>query len=111
LGRGSKDSWLYEGVQCKLYPSKVPGTIPLYRWWNGLDHFYTSERRSFNNLGFKSEGVAGYCYPRDRGSQTIPLYRWYYHGTCYNHFYTTSYSEGKGSGYKYEGIVCYVLKA
>jgi len=81
----------------------------VYRWWNGVDHFYTQESRSFN--GFISEGVAGYCYPNDRGSKTIPLYRFYYHTPCYNHFYTTSYNEGKRAGYKYEGVVCYVLKA
>jgi len=109
LGQG-RHGWKYEKTEGNIYKSRVSGTVPLYRWWNGRDHFYTGDSLSFRNYGYKSEGVAGYCFPRDQGSSTIPLYRWYAGGSCNNHFYTTSYTEGRRSGYKYEGVVCYVVK-
>ena len=109
LGRG-KAGWNYEKTEGRIYSSRVSGTVPLYRWWNGKDHFYTGQSLSFRNHGYTSGGVAGYCFPGDLGSRTIPLYRWYHGGRCNNHFYTTSYTEGRRSGYKYEGVVCYVVK-
>jgi len=109
LGHG-KHGWNYEKTEGRIYKTQVSGTVPLYRWWNGKDHFYTGESRSFRNHGYESEGVAGYCFPRELGSKTIPLYRWYMGGSCNNHFYTTSDTEGRRSGYKSEGVVCYVVK-
>jgi len=107
---GGRHGWKYEKVEGYIYKSRVSGTIPLHRFWNGVDHFYTDDPRYVTWYGYKSEGVAGYCFPKDLGSRTIPLYRWYADGSCKNHFYTTSYTEGKRSGYKYEGVVCYVVK-
>ena len=85
------------------------GTTPLYRYYNGAEHFYTT---SFSELGngkdgYSFEGVQCHVYTSSQ-SGTTPLYR-YYNGT--EHFYTTSFDElGSGkSGYSLEGIQCYVL--
>ena len=67
------------------------------------------------NYGYKSEGIAGYCYPQEEAG-TIPLYR--YHGNG-DHFYTTDPAEigtvvpgAVGHhGYKAEGITCHVIPA
>ena len=61
-------------------------------------------------MGYRSQGVAGYCFPNPEKG-TIPLHRYY--GTHNgNHFYSTNRHEITGnSGYKYEGIVCHVIPA
>jgi len=117
LGTG-KYGWAYQGVACNIYPSQVPGTIPLYRYWGNNNHFYTTNINEIGtgtpgtvgNHGYKSEGVAGYCYSSDQGSGTVPLYR-FFHFERIDHFYTTSKSEGDAAeGWTYEGIQCYVPK-
>ena len=113
-----------EGIQCLLYTSQVPGTVPLYRYWNGAnDHLYTTNANEIGtttpgvlgNHGHTSEGIAGYCFPHARPG-TIPLYR-YWKGAGADHFYTTSSAEigttiqGQvgNHGYSSEGVACYVI--
>ena len=63
--------------------------------------------------GYKSEWIAGYCFPTQQPG-TIPLYRYYQpHHT--DHFYTTNAVEvgmiqwGEArNGYTSEGVQCYV---
>jgi hypothetical protein len=92
---------------------KVEGTVPLYRLYNGWEHFYTtsgSERDSAIQIaGYWSEGIACYVFASPLEG-TIPFYRLYKNG-C-DHFYTTSASEIDSAtrvGYGYEGIACYVF--
>jgi len=117
LGSG-RYGWAYEGVACNIYPTQVPGTIPLYRYNGNSNHFYTTNineigtgtHGTVGKHGYKSEGVAGYCFSTDQGSGTVPLYRFYNSGGV-DHFYTTSKSEGNAAtGWTYEGIQCYVPK-
>ena len=111
FGRGG---WKFERVECRIHSSPARGTVPLYRYWGNRDHFYTTNKREIGTVvpgqvgkyGFRSEGVAGYCYPRYR-SGLIPLYR-FYHAGLSNHFYTTSYREGRH--YNFEGVACYVYR-
>ena len=44
LGSGNF-GWVYEGVQCYVYPSPAADAVALHRYWNGDvgDHFYTTE--------------------------------------------------------------------
>lgn len=121
LRRGG-NGWTYEGTECKLYGSQVPGTVPLYRYFkpifNGFfNHFYTTNIRaigtgragSIGKFGYQSEGVAGYCYPRP-GRGLKPLYRFHHLSAHYeNHFYKCGSSSTPG-GYGYEGIECYLPK-
>ena len=105
-------AWAYEGVQCYVSKKKTTNHIPLYRSWNGKDHFYTTSKGEYNGLPrkYKREGIA--CYiAKSRISGHIPLYR-LYKGRIDDHFYTTSYSEKNKAvrvhGYKYEGVAGYV---
>ncbi len=101
----------------------MAGTVPLYRYWNGNDHFYTTNIDEIGTStpgvtgkhGYKSEGIAGYCFP-NAALGTIPLYR-YWRPNGSDHFYTTNSGEigtttpgqlGK-YGYKSEGVACYVI--
>ncbi len=112
LGNGG-NGWVYEGIQCRISATRISGTVPLYRYYNGsiVDHFYTANFSELGNggNGWKYEGIAGYIYP-NAGSGRIPLYR-YYNGGISDHFYTTNFSElgNGGNGWKYEGIAGYVL--
>jgi len=113
--RGGRLGWRYERIECKIYPSKVPGTVPLYRYWlSSTDHFYTTNINEIGTAtsgrvgrhGYKSEGVAGYCYPKYVPGTTA-LYR-HFNREHSNHHYTISSS--RVSGYIYEGVACYVRK-
>jgi Zn-dependent metalloprotease len=111
LGSGNY-GWVYEGIQCYVYPSHAPSSVPLYRYWNGpaADHFYTTnwgELGSGKN-GWVYEGIQCYVLATQLPG-TVPLYR-YWNGPAADHFYTTNWGElGSGKyGWVYEGIQCYV---
>ena len=65
LGSGNY-GWVYEGIQCYVYPSQDAGTIPLYRYWNGdaADHFYTTNWNELGsgNYGWVYEGIQCYVF-------------------------------------------------
>lgn len=112
LGAG-RSGYVYEGVQCYIYPNPATGSTPLFRYYNasGTDHFYTTNWRELGagRSGWVLEGIQGYVHATQIPG-TIPLYR-YWNGRASDHFYTTSWRElGAGaSGWVYEGIQCYVF--
>ena len=126
-GRRGKHGFVAEGIACMLVTRKTSygGPIPLFRYFKaaGVDHFYTTNsgeigktmHGQLGNHGYRSEGIAGYCYPKPT-KDTVPLYR-YWNPSITNHFYTTNTAEigtttpgKKGKhGYISEGIVCHVL--
>lgn len=116
--RGRHGYWS-EGFQGRLFTRHVHGTLPLYRYWNGRDHFYTTNHNEIGTVthghrghhGYISEGTAGFCYPSSAQGRcgVLPLYRSW---NGYDHFYTTDFNEAlrASNSYKMEGIACYVLK-
>ena len=54
--------------------SPAKGAIPIYRYYKGGDHFYTTNAKEIGtttprkrgNHGYVSEGIAGYCYPTQK---------------------------------------------
>ena len=112
LGSG-RYGWRYEGIQCRILPSRSQGAIPLYRYWNpGIgDHFYTTNWRELGSgrYGWRYEGIQGYVMNR-RVARSLPLYR-YWNSRIGDHFYTTNWQELGGGryGWRYEGIQCYVF--
>jgi len=94
-----------------VYPRRtVPvGTSPIFRYYNGSDHFYTSNwgELGHGNSGYVLEGIAFYANTT-QASGTVPVYR-YYNGK--DHFFTTNWGElgGGRSGYTYEGIGFYAF--
>ena len=127
VGEIGKYGYKYEGIQCYIYQEQIPDAVPLYRYWKGSvsDHFYTTnadeigttERGQVGKYNYKSECIAGYCFPTQE-EESIPLYR-YWNPRNSDHFYTTNGKEigtvtpgEKGAhGYVSEGIVCYVPPA
>ena len=90
----------------------MPGTLPLYRYWNVLrgDHFYTTSWAELGpgKYGYVYEGVQTYVFSAAAANR-VPLYR-YWNAIVGDHFYTTNWAElGWGKyGYGFEGIQCYV---
>lgn len=109
---GGNYGWVYERVECYLFPQQVPGSVALHRYWNpGIgDHFYTTNWSELGagNYGWGYEGVQGYAFTQP-GPGNLPLYR-YWNSDIGDHFYTTDYGElGPGAfGWMLEGIQCYV---
>lgn len=106
-------SWVYEGIECYVRPSEASGYVPLYRAWNGRDHFYTSSKSEYDGLpqGYHREGIACYVALRP-GPLLVALYR-LYKGGADDHFYCISKTERDKAiathGYTDEGIVGYVM--
>ncbi|MFH1391813.1 MAG: hypothetical protein ABIH20_05870 [Candidatus Diapherotrites archaeon] len=124
-------SYNQEGIVSYIYETQEPGTVPLYRMWNGSsgneDHFYTADFAERNRViatyagygagasshGYADEGIAGYIYPDNfHPSGTVPLYRlWKGDFGGRDHFYTTNLEERNiaiSNGYHDEGITGYV---
>lgn len=111
-GLRGRHNYVSEGIQCRIHSNHVSGTVPLYRYYNGFEHFYTTDPHEIGtttpgvvgNHGYRHEGIAGYCYP-SRSDGNTPLHRGYKHG---DHFYTTDCIELLRSNIPYEGVACYV---
>ncbi|RII26043.1 MAG: hypothetical protein CXR30_16920 [Geobacter sp.] len=105
-------SWAYEGIQCYVAAVALANHHPLYRSWDGSDHFYTSSKAEYDGLPakYRKEGIACYVATTKIPGHT-ELYR-LYNGNIDDHFYTTSSGEKdnavKFGGYKYEGVTGYV---
>eukprot|EP01084_Bolivina_argentea_P257208 433277_1 len=112
-----------EGIAGYISAVKQANLIPLYRYFNGKEHFYTTNAHEIGTdvtgvtgkHGYKSEGIAGYVSSL-QGVNMIPFYR-YFNGK--EHFYTSNTQEIgtitpglKGHyGYTSEGIACYVFSS
>lgn len=116
-GQRGRYGYHSEGTQCTILKRQVHGSVPLYRYFNGREHFYTTNANEIGTTtagvlgkhGYRSEGVAGYCYPT-QAHYTIPLYR-YWNPSIGDHFYTTNCLEigFHHHSWHYEGIQCYVI--
>jgi Fe2+ or Zn2+ uptake regulation protein len=117
--------YTFESTPFFIFTHHHSGLVPVYRYFHegNHDHFYTSNAGEIGtttagqtgNHGYKSEGVLGYVAPQEfYGS--LPLYR-YYQEQHHDHFYTTNAAEigtthpghTGNHGYKFEGIVGYVV--
>ncbi len=103
-------TWEYEGIQCYVASGPDTNHIPIYRAWNGSDHFYTSSDNEYSGLprGYNKEGVRFYLSGSVNANH-VPFYR-LYQPNADDHMYTTSASErdnARAHGWRYEGIIGY----
>lgn len=111
---GCRGGYCFEFVDGSLETRQVSGSVPLYRFFDGADHFYTIVGPG-NPGGFVYEKVAGYCFPY-RAPGTVPLYRYVKLHGGHDHLYTTNPDEigttinGTCGAHHYcsEGTECYV---
>ncbi|PXW10404.1 MAC/Perforin domain-containing protein [Chryseobacterium sp. CBTAP 102] len=71
-------------------------TIPIYRYYNGVDHYYTKTPGSYNGYSYEGTEFNAFLY---KAPNTIPIYR-YWNGR--DHYYTRT--PGYYQGYVDEGI-------
>ena len=70
-GVKGKHGYISEGIAGYCFPSKYPGTVPLYRYYGNEDHFYTTDAKEIGTVvpgakgrhGYKSEGIVCYVIP------------------------------------------------
>jgi hypothetical protein len=104
-------TWLYEGISCYVSGIQQPNLVPLYRAWNGSDHFYTTNQAEYQGLSgtYAREGIA--CYVLSNPAPDfVPFYR-LYKGSIDDHLYTKNPAERDSAiqhGYSSEGTQCFV---
>lgn len=99
------------GIAVEPKPAE-PQHVPLFRAFNGKDHFYTANKSEYDGLPakYQREGIA--CYVAGSPDETHqPLYR-FYNSAKDDHIYTASEAErsslASSKAWKSEGIACYV---
>jgi len=109
--------WHNEGTACRIMTSIKYGAIPLYRMWNGKDHFYTANLSEIESVAknipsYRLETHPGFVFPTQIEG-TIALYR-LFHPWGGDHFYTCDDAEKARcvtGGWKDEGDVGFVFPA
>eukprot|EP00298_Acanthocystis_sp_HF-20_P017674 c21803_g1_i3.p1 GENE.c21803_g1_i3~~c21803_g1_i3.p1 ORF type:complete len:1064 (-),score=458.95 c21803_g1_i3:71-3262(-) len=121
----AKYSFVSEGLAGLVWINQIPGTVPLYRYYNPrhVDHFYTTNPNEIatttpgakGRYGYICEGNVGFVFTQGN-DLTVPLYR-YWNPSRVDHFYTTNEKEigtttpgtrGIG-GYYSEGIAGHIV--
>jgi hypothetical protein len=97
----------YEGAVGYLPRQAVPGAVALYRFFNGSDHFYSTDPTGEMLPGYTFEGAIGFVF-LSQVAGTVPLYR-YYLATFSDHLYTTDPNETfPPNSYVFESITGYI---
>ena len=104
----SAQGYNFERIECYIYTYQAKGTVPLYRYYNGVDHYYTTDwlgsgSAIVDNHEYGYERIECYVYP-NQVEGTVPIYR-YYNGR--DHFYTREWSGENCQWYNHERIAFY----
>ena len=67
--------WRYVDSDVLVYNEQGQDLVPLWRSYNGVAHFYSTDQNEGPNNGYSIEGIACWVYPYQFG-ETIPIYRW-----------------------------------
>ena len=96
-----------EGVAAHVFPTRQPGTVPLYAWaYPGVGtRVYTLSPVVPGRAGYRNEGIAFYAFNRPQPG-TVAFYRW--HGARDYLFLASGDDEGAArQGHRPEGIAFY----
>jgi hypothetical protein len=110
LGGGHPNFYNYEGTAFSAFPTQVPGSIPVYRYFYqpGWNHFYTTDSTEViatPTSRWQYEGIAFYAYASPING-SVPVYR-YYNSTVNDHHYTKTMNEKSVNSYTYEKVEFY----
>merc|ERR1719473_683522 len=115
----ARAGYKFEGIEGHLLHRSIGGAVPLYRFWNKKDHFYTTDKDEANGepkkkksfwgkvksffwgskkpKPYKSEGITGYCFENKIDGATdqaeLVALRRYKNKANGDHFYTTNENE------------------
>lgn len=90
-------------------PEAPPPVTLVYRCFNGVDHFYTTDAREAIYAGYRVEGIAFGLFANP-GPGLVELHR-FNDPRGGDHFYTTRPDEGAQAGYKHDGAIGFVGRA
>ncbi len=71
-GQKGNSGYTSEGIAAYVFATQTASAqIPLYRYWNGKEHFYTTDANEIGTTtagkigkySYTSEGIAAYVYP------------------------------------------------
>jgi hypothetical protein len=65
--QAEKGGYTLEGVTGFVNSTQVRHTVPFYRLYNGVDHYYTTsivEKNRKKEEGYKDEGIACYVFKK-----------------------------------------------
>lgn len=102
--------WRYNSIDFYWRDTQASGHVPVYRAWNGSDHFLTTNASEFNGLpsSYSKEGVAGYVAETQLPGY-IPLHRAYDpQGDDHQYTIDKSHIDMFSPPLQYEGIIGYV---
>jgi len=94
----ANDHYIYVRNEGCAYPYQLPGTVPLYRLWNGVDNFDTATADGLNWAATRTPayglaGVDSYIFPTQLGDGTsVPFY------TFFNPYNNDNYETGSAAG-------------
>jgi len=91
-----------EGVAFYTLIQQRSGTIPLFRFFNGQLHFYSTDGNEGLRAGYHLEGDIGFIYTESKFG-TLPIYRYVDTG----HFYCLYPEMESLNGWRFEGIIGY----
>lgn len=97
----------------RLHPNQLPRTVPFYRVFNGVTHFYTTDVNDYNaklSSGWREGAIAGFVYTSSYTSafdNAQPLYRFF--NADYS-IYTYAMTSTK-AGYVNQGTACFIFAA
>ena len=119
IARSAK-TWTYEGPRMRAFATKVPGSVPLYRYWSKRyrSHFFTAdpaEKKRVDGYAddlWKPEGIAFYVYPSNTPVTAASQVARFWRPNVKHHFYTADVAEADGlirknrpDLWRYEGTV------
>jgi hypothetical protein len=93
----------------------VPNRIPIYRYCNGQNYYYTNNWNDIGTnfigrvgaRGFRCEGIGYYAYA-SQYQNSVPFHRYSRGG---DYYYSHDINEyGRDASYKYEGIVGWIFR-
>lgn len=103
--------YAYVGFTHRVFPTNVPGTVPLHRFYSHIngnsDHVYSTDINIMNGVsGWVYEGISCYVY-NNPVTGSVAVYR-YYNPQQSDHILTTDGNLNL-SGYNNQGIVYYAI--
>jgi hypothetical protein len=107
-------TWEFEKIECYVRKHNEVGYLPVFRAFDGSDHFYTTDEAEYQSLpaSYQRHGKS-FHIANSAINNHIPLYK-LYHPETVDHFFTTSQRERDNAvkkGFEERGVLGYVVSS
>jgi hypothetical protein len=108
IASANQQGYATEGIAFRLEANPRPGTVPLYRMFDGRTHYFSTTGQ-LDRPNAQREGVMGYMPARRIRGTVVPLTAWSLPQSGLLFFTTDPNGElAPQGGYQYAGVVGYV---